>query len=442
MNRRYLCLFAGALLWAGSAQARTKTPTPTWTPFGILSLSYRAIGQKPIEVEIENQVYLSDIFVGLSGPVTDGAPFILEFRTDPEGSPQLYRFTIKAQRWDSVELEAGRFLIPYGRFNELYRPDQYVSITRPLLYASPASLDFVSRAGFPHPIVASGYVDTGLKVTVFPPERYAGMRMPNEVSAYVVNGLGESPELGREPPRPRSLSIPRSSSGVDMDFGHERNFLSDNNDNKVIGLRLLYEFGDFRLPLPGPEGKAEINGFSLGFSGLTGAYDLEDTLQYYFLSMDTAFQMGEFQISAEAGYSPSQYQVVATTETFVESTSELDTSQLLKDRQVTSGYYVQTIFPFWEMPFAKRTNGFFRFDQLFRHGADLRAVNVGDSSAFVTFTDLTEGRAHVNHHINKYSFGFTNLMTQHFQLKLEFSYWDLHKESDIYQGIWSAVLSY
>lgn len=400
---------------------------------GVLTLNYRAIGQKPKEVEVENQMLISDFYLNLTDDRIKDLPFFLEFAADLEGRLQLYRVTLHYIRWKEINFTIGRFLIPFGLYNKLYRPDLYFTLTKPLLYATPG-LDYVSGVNFPHPVFASGYVDTGFNVDIHGKYLIDTIFMPSHISLFLVNGFQEQ---GREPLRPLSFIIFSPAEGVDLDWGHERNFLADNNDTKSIGGRVVYDFGDLSLLIPTyPVGKKlYLNGFSFGMSGMGGKYDIEDRLTYVMYGADVAFQCGEFSISAEYGYSANDfksrdYELYLTTPT--------PTVSLLKDRYYTHGAYVQVVFPFPEFPLSKKTNLIFRTGRITRWGPEL--VVPLDPEASVGYIIKDAGK--IRTRINKYTVAFNSWMSDHFTLKLEFSYWDFNRYEDIYQLGIGGVLSF
>ena len=143
---------------------------------GSLSLNWRNVGPKEpgFEAQIQNQVYLADLYFGMDGKINKEYPFVLEFQipTASQGRLNLYRFSTILPYGDHFELEIGKFLIPFGHYNELYRADRFLSVTRPLLYASPDSLDLVLRLNGPRPPFSAGYTDTGARLNSYPHSRY------------------------------------------------------------------------------------------------------------------------------------------------------------------------------------------------------------------------------------------------------------------------------
>ncbi|MCI0635223.1 MAG: hypothetical protein L0206_15130, partial [Actinobacteria bacterium] len=223
-----------------------------------LSLNWRNVGpRKPgFETQIQNEVYLADMYFGFDGPFVDGVPFGIEFHlpTSGQGRMQLNQLYFKYERTRDLSLQFGKFLVPFARYNELYRPDQYLTVTRPLLYASPDSLDLVVRANSPRPVVSSGYTDIGARASYYPSFKHA--LIPAEATFFVVNGLGESNNRQRTFPNIDFLGIPAvPGNGSTIDFGHQNNNLADNNNHKTAGGRVVFALDDLRLPWPIPEGR-------------------------------------------------------------------------------------------------------------------------------------------------------------------------------------------
>src|SRR4051812_19357098 len=138
---------------------------------GSLSLNWRNVGpRKPgFETQIQDEVYLADMYFGADGPFVDQVPFQIEFHlpTAGQGRIELNQLNFQYNRIDNATLQFGKFLIPFGRYNELYRPDQFLTVTRPLLFASPDSLDLVVRLNSPRPPLTSGYTDIGARASYY-----------------------------------------------------------------------------------------------------------------------------------------------------------------------------------------------------------------------------------------------------------------------------------
>jgi hypothetical protein len=395
-----------------------------WRAGGALSMNYRNIGAKPIEIEIENQLALTDVYIRVDGPAQQDTPFLAEFTLDDEGRPELFRLAVKSVKLRRVELELGRFLVPFARTNELYRPDLYPLVTKPLLYASPG-LDFVSRVSFPHPLFSSGYTDTGARATYTP--HAEPVWFPRKLTAYVVNGLQESPIRGRRPPDPRTFLILDSVSGTDVDWGHEVNNLSDNNDTKNPGARIEWDYGDVAYPSPFSRA-AFVNGFSLGLSGMIGKYDIEDRLSNWVMGADLGLRRREYRLTAEAlsGEVQAKWPELGT--------SASAAPPLVKDRYALRGLSVQLEFPFPEFPLSKQTRVVLRGETMSRRGPVL--------NAFGEVVPEPLAPHHKKTWVNKFSGGFNSRVNPHFSVKLEYGLWTFGLLPSIYQVLWAGVLSF
>src|SRR5207247_2154635 len=104
--------------------------------FGAASLNWRNVGPREpgFETQIQNQVYLADMYFGAVGPVTTDVPVELEWNlpTADRGAPRLSQAFVEYDGIRRIKFQGGKFMVPFGRYNELYRPDQYLAVTRPL----------------------------------------------------------------------------------------------------------------------------------------------------------------------------------------------------------------------------------------------------------------------------------------------------------------------
>ena len=319
--------------------------------FGSASLNWRNVGPREpgFETQIQNQVYLADMYFGAEGPVTKDAPVKLEWNlpTAGRGALRLSQAYVEYDGVRRIKFQLGKFMVPFGRYNELYRPDQYLAVTRPLLYASPDSLDLVVRPNSPRPPFSYGYSDIGVRWSWYPVRVHP--LVPVEATLFVVNGIGESKNRLRTFPNPQSLGIPGpSTNGVVPDFGHENNNLADNNNAKTVGGRIVFALGDLRLPWPVPERAADLTGTHLGLSGMSGHYDLEGYLNYQMWSADWAFDYNGISLSGEAMYSSNHFlaPIHISTGNGALVTPVTQTRQL----EHLYGYFVQGAFPIMRHP--------------------------------------------------------------------------------------------
>lgn len=423
-----------------------------WRLGGSLSVNWRNVGPREpgFETQIQNEVYLADIYFDVHGPVLDGVPFMLEFHmpTGSQGQPSLYQMNFQYSRLANWDFKLGKFLVPFGRYNELYRPDMFLTVTRPLLYASPDSLDLVVRINSPRPPFSSGYTDIGARASYYPPDRH--WLLPSEVTFFVINGLSESTNRQRTFPAPENLGIPPPpANGVSPDFGHENNNLADNNNDKVLGARLVHAFGSLDLPWPIPEGKRDLNGLSLGISGMKGAYNLEGDLNYGMVGADLGFEYQGVHFSAEYMYSVTQFR--SPIEVFPGSTTLAAPTQFALDDEIIHGYYLQASFPILRKPrWGKRLTGVLVYNRIFRRGPrlDLLTNQLIDGDLFPSVAAYNTDAPRLSRLIAKTTFALNYRMTEHFTAKFDYSYWDMRRSStltgtrDIYQGAASIILNF
>ncbi|MBI4052303.1 MAG: hypothetical protein HY400_07335 [Elusimicrobia bacterium] len=421
---------------------------------GTLALNWRNLGprQPGFEQQIQNEVFISDAFFGFGGPVIDGIPFFLEFQmpTGSQGTLSLYRFAFNFLKEKHLNLEMGKFLVPFGHYNEIYRPNDFLAVTRPLLYASPDSLDLVVRLNSPRPPLSSGYTDIGARISYYP--YYSHPLMPTEAAVYVVNGLGEASNRQRTFPSPSSLLVPPPPvEGVSIDFGHQNNNLADNNNNKSGGMRLCFALGDFRLPWTMPESQGEIKGLNVGFSVMEGRYDLEQGQDYVVAGVDARFQYRDFSVNAEYIYSDTDFKSPqADTSTVV--SSPLDTSSMRSSNEINRGFYIQVAFPiFSRPPLGKKLIGVLVYNYMERRGPKLifsSNAKFGPTGNLSVAAFPSEA-LRITTHINKYTLALNHKLSDNFHLKGEYSYWDISvppvsnvSQTSIYQTAFSVVFSF
>lgn len=423
-----------------------------WQLSGSFSLNWRNVGPRTpgFETQIQNEIYLADMYFAFHGPIVDQVPLMLEFnmRTGGQGAPRLYRFFFQYDRIDNLDFRFGKFLVPFGRYNELYRPDMFLTVTRPLLYASPDSLDLVVRLNSPRPAFSSGYADIGMRTSYYPPHEYA--LLPRELTFFVVNGLGESANRIRTFPKPENLGIePPLPSGVTLDFGHENNNLADNNNNKALGGRIVWALGALALPWPIPEGKRDLNGTYLGLSAMGGQFDLEAGENYSIYGVDIGFEWEGVNVSTEYLYSFTQLRAPLVASPG--ATTLKDPLELSRDFEENHGYFIQVSLPLWRNPWwGKRVTGIFVYNRIFRRGPELDLLtnqNI-DGTDFPSIAAKDPTRARISRLITKVTAAANWQLSDHFLAKGEYSYWVMGNAStitgtrDIYQGAFSIVLAF
>ena len=430
--------------------------------FGVGSFTWRNVGPKEpgYETQIQDEVYLADMYFGLEVPLADRAPFHVEFNvpTQLSGSPQLFQLYGEYDRLENFKFQVGKFIVPYGRYNELYRPDQFLAVTRPLLYASPDSIDLVVRPNSPVPPVSAGYTDVGARVSWYPQD--PSPLVPEELTLFIVNGLDESDSRSRTFPNPQNLGITGPpTAGVELDFGHQNNGLADNNNAKSIGGRAVFALGDLRLPWPFPEKGADLDGVVLSFSGMGGSYDLEGQLFYNMWAADWSFDYHGVSFSGEAEYEVDQFKNAMMLSTSTELAPQLLTPiDQVRLREENYGYFLQAAFPVLRKPpFGERLTGVFVFNQMYHRGPLLDfLLNVPDpangGSLIPSMTAYKAGASQVETQITKFTGALNYKLTDHFTAKFEYSYWTMGQSTvlsatslgahDIYQTALSLVVGF
>jgi len=427
--------------------------------FGAASLNWRNVGPREpgFETQIQNQVYLADMYLGAEGPVTEDVPVRIEWNlpTAGRGAPRLSQAYAEYNAVRRIKFQFGKFMVPFGRYNELYRPDQYLAVTRPLLYASPDSLDLVVRPNSPRPPISYGYTDIGLRWSWYPVRVHP--LVPSEVTLFVVNGVSEQKNRLRTFPNPSNLGIPGpGTAGVSPDFGHDNNNLADNNNAKSLGGRVVFALGDLRLPWPVPERAADLAGTHLGLSGMGGNYDLEGYLNYEMWSADWAFDYHGINLSGEVMYSKNHFLTPMLSPTSTESSPVLlSTGSHSRQVEHLYGYFIQASFPLMRRPpYGRRVTGLLVYNEMYRRGPLLDfLLNFNDGTT--TFDSMTAYRAaapFVTRRIRKYTAGVHWQLAEHFAAKFEYSYWVMGKSTvrsatslglnDIYQGAFSLVMGF
>lgn len=427
---------------------------------GSLSLNWRNIGpRKPgFETQIQNEVYLADMYLGLDGPFVDKVPMQVEFHmpTADQGNIRLNQLNFGYKGIDNLTFQFGKFLVPFGRYNELYQPDEFLTVTRPLLYASPDSLDLVVRLNSPRPPLSSGYTDIGARVSYYPPT--IDPLLPQELTFFVVNGLGESNNRQRTFPNTDNLGIPGvPAGGSTIDFGHQNNNLADNNNSKSIGARAVFSLGDLRFPWPIPEGASDLKGVNVGLSGMGGQYDLDGELNYQMYGLDASFDYRGFNFSGEYMYSYNQFLAPLDLVANLQNSSGTLASPIrqVRDWEVNHGYFVQMSFPIVRKPpVGERVTGVLVFNQMFRRGPilDLFLNTTVNGTTFSSINAIGASPLRVTRRIDKYTAAVNYQVTDHFTFKLDYSYWVMGKAStrsvnslglvDIYQLALSMVLGF
>ena len=391
------------------------------------------------ETQLQDDVYMGGMYAGFNGPIVDSVPIVAEWHipTTGQGSIQLNQLNFSYQKIKDWDVQIGKFIVPFGRYNELYRPDQYLTITQPLSMVSPESPGFVVRANSPTPPVSVGYTDIGARTSYYPPIK--NIFIPDEITFYAVNGLGETNNRLRTFPNTGNLGItPIPGNGTNIDFGHQNNNLADNNNQKSVGARLVWALGDLRFPWPFPEGAADLKGVSMDLSGMDGQYNLEGNLNYQVYAMDWSFDYLGLNFSGQAIYSDTQFlaplesggnyiQQSGSPCTTGGSTTGC-TTMLGESAESDYGYFVQASAPIIRHPkIGKLVTGVLVYNQMYRRGPveDLLNNQTLDGVLYPSVTALNSANGNATSVLDKYTAALNWQLSDHFWLKLEYSYWVL-----------------
>ncbi len=411
-------------------------------PTGSMSLNWRNIGPKyeGFESQIQDEVYLGGMYFGFDGPVADSVPIVGEWHvpTNGQGSVILNQLNFSYQKIKNLDVQLGKFVVPFGRYNELYRPEQYLTITQPLSMASPQGLDLMVRANSPTPPVSIGYTDIGARTSFYPPVK--NILIPDEITLYMVNGLGESYNRLRTFSNPGDLGVPPvPGNGTNIDFGHQDNNLADNNNSKSVGARLVWALGDLRFPWPFPEGATNLKGVTMDLSGMEGQYNLEGNLNYQIYSLDWSFDYLGFNFSGQGIYSYTQFMApLEANGQYVNpsggppcaagGTTAGCTTQLGQSFYTDYGYFIQAAAPIIRHPkYGKNVMGVLVYNQMFRRGPveDLLDNQTLDGELYPSVTAINPANGYATSMMDKYTAAIDWQLSQHFWVKFEYSYWDL-----------------
>ena len=410
-------------------------------PTGSMSLDWINIGPRypGYETQVQDDVYMGGMYAGFNGPIVDSVPIVAEWHmpTTGQGSIQLNQLNFSYQKIQNWDFQLGKFIVPFGRYNELYRPEDYLTITQPLSMVSPENPGFVVRANSPTPPVSIGYTDIGARTSFYPPIK--NPLIPDEITFYVVNGLGESNNRLRTFPNTGNLGVPPiPGNGTNIDFGHQDNNLADNNNQKSVGARLVWALGDLRFPWPFPEGASDLKGVTMDLSGMDGQYNLEGNLNYQIYSVDWSFDYLGLNFSGQGIYSYTQF--IAPLESngnylqasgppcLSAGTSTGCNSLLGESAEENYGYFVQASAPLIRHPkFGKDVMGVLVYNQMYRRGPveDLLDNQTLDDTLYPSVTAINPANGYATSVMDKYTAAIDWQISDHFWFKLEYSYWNL-----------------
>jgi porin-like protein len=197
------------------------------------------------------QFLLTHVHPNLTATLSPKALVYGEFCiTHPRVGPQPELAYAEYDHSDRLSFQVGRFLVPFGQWNQISNVFDHKSIAYPLMYLGHEEEDLVLQGG-PRPIFSTGFSDMGLLAygSVWP-------RPSDQLwyGAYVCNGR---------------------FGGTDIEWEDLWNNYRDNNSNKAFGGRVVWSHGD---------------NLSIGGSYQTGKYDTTGKLGYQFAGGDLYYR--------------------------------------------------------------------------------------------------------------------------------------------------------
>jgi hypothetical protein len=173
--------------------------------------------------------------------------------THPHVGPQPEQAYFEYDRGERLNFQVGRFLVPFGQWNQIHDVFDHKSIAYPLMYLGHEEEDFVLKGG-PQPIASTAFTDIGiLGFGSFWPR-------PSDqlwYGAYVCNGR---------------------FGGSNIEWEDLWNNFQDNNSNKAYGGRLVWTHGD---------------NLTIGASYQDGKYDPQNKLRYQFSGADLYYRIAK-----------------------------------------------------------------------------------------------------------------------------------------------------
>jgi hypothetical protein len=181
--------------------------------------------------------------------------------THPRVGPQPEQAYLEYGVSERLNFQAGRFLVPFGQWNQIHDVFDHKSIAYPLMYLGHEEEELAIQGG-PRPIVSTGFSDIGvLAYGSFWPG-------PNDqlwYGAYLTNGR---------------------FGGTDIEWLDLWNTVRDNNSDKAYGGRAVWTHGD---------------SLTVGASYQTGRYDVENKLRYRFAGVDAYYRVAD-KVNLRAEY--------------------------------------------------------------------------------------------------------------------------------------------
>ncbi|HEY3267154.1 MAG TPA: porin [Armatimonadota bacterium] len=181
------------------------------------------------------------------------------------GMTATYEAYLEHAASETVDVKAGRWLLPFGAWNSISNPAQFPTVSRPLMYLGHEERGIVLQGG-PRPILNDEHSDIGLLVSG---QKEMGAPILG-YAAYVSNGFGD-----------------QFSNYPDAWIDYRAN--EDNNSHKSLGGRLSLTMG----------------GLTLGASATGGKWDTENRYAYSIRGLDATWRnAGGLTLRAEYATNP------------------------------------------------------------------------------------------------------------------------------------------
>jgi hypothetical protein len=181
--------------------------------------------------------------------------------THPRVGPQPEQAYFEYDLSERLNVQAGRFLVPFGQWNQIHDVFDHKSIAYPLMYLGHEEEELALQGG-PTPIVSTAFTDIGVlgygSFWPFPSDQIW-------YGAYICNGR---------------------FGGTNIEWEDLWNTYRDNNSDKAYGGRAVWTHGD---------------NLSIGGSYQTGHYDPENKLRYQFAGADLYYRIAK-KVNLRAEY--------------------------------------------------------------------------------------------------------------------------------------------
>lgn len=290
-----------------------------------------------------------------------------------------------------LSLEAGRFLVPFGRFNLLSEVTTYPTVSRPMMFASHDQDLIIPAHHYPSPIFMTELSDMGVNFTG---NKWFQEKHQLWYAIWLGNGMyqegfeGHAHHGGSEEKAP-----------TDISWLQEKRFSSDNNKDKTLGGRLVWSFKDT---------------VSVGSSYMFGKYDDHAELRYSAMGIDLNFRMGGIEFTSEYVTSPTEFSAYNAGITPTATT-------IIEGDYTTTGYYCQALYPLnkkWEVV------GMYDFLQ--KKGPELEEEEYDEEEFHV----LEEGAKDETTSMKKISLGINYSPTDSLKIKAEYAIFSFDAEHD------------